>query len=111
MDYGYDPVTGLVTGISARRNGQPLFGQACSWTTAGNLEWRTDTTLNLREDFGYDRFNRLTSATAESVDGLTSYYDLGFDYEPNGNISQKEGVGVYEYGFETEPYAVKSMSV
>lgn len=60
--YGYDSVSGLVTGISARRNGQSLLGQACSWSSTGNLEWRTDTTLNVREDFGYDRFNRLTSA-------------------------------------------------
>ena len=38
VSYDYDTITGLVNGIVAKRNGQTLLGQACHWTTKGNLQ-------------------------------------------------------------------------
>ncbi len=107
--YGYDPVSGLVTGISARKNGQTLFGQACSWTSVGNLEWRTDTTLNLRETFDYDRFNRLETAYTKNLVGTTTYSSNSFGFDNNGNITQKDGVGSYTYD-DAGPYALTELS-
>ena len=107
--YGYDPVSGLVTGISARKNGQTLFGQACSWTSVGNLEWRTDTTLNLRETFDYDRFNRLETAYTKNLVGTTTYSSNSFGFDNNGNITQKDVVGSYTYD-DAGPYALTELS-
>lgn len=108
--YGYDPVTGLVTGISAHKNGQSLFGQACSWTTTGNLDWRTDTTLNLREEFTYDRFNRLTSSTISDLAGTLTNVSEVCQFDSHGNVMAKDGVGIYDYEHATNPYAVTGMS-
>ena len=107
--YGYDPVSGLLTGISARKNGQTLFGQACSWTTVGNLEWRTDTTLNLRETFDHDRFNRLETAYTKNLVGTTTYSSNSFGFDNNGNITQKDGVGSYTYD-DAGPYVLTELS-
>ena len=75
-----------------------------------NFFKNTDTTLNVREDFGYDRFNRLTSARIARVNGALPNFDDSFNYGANGNISQKERVGVYDYEHATNPYAVTSLS-
>ncbi len=107
--YGYDPVSGLATGISARKNGQTLFGQACSWTSMGNLEWRTDTTLNLRETFDYDRFNRLTSSTISDLPGMLTNISEVYQFDIRGNITGKDGSGAYAYEHATNPYAVTEM--
>ena len=104
----YDAVTGLVEGISARKDGQPVFGQACQWTDTGNLEWRTDTTLNLKETFAYDRFNRLETACTKNLAGTVTHATQGVEFDGKGNITGKDGVGGYAYG-GTDPYAVTAL--
>ena len=108
VSYGYDPVTGLPTGISARKGGQTLFGQACQWLITGNLEWRTDTTLNLKETFTYDRFNRLLKARAKNLAGTATHATQEVSFNTKGNIIQKDGVGGYAYGGDN-PYAVTAL--
>ncbi|MBR0178310.1 MAG: hypothetical protein IJQ11_12900 [Bacteroidales bacterium] len=107
--YGHDPVSGLVTSIVATRNGQPLLDQSYHWTATGNLEWRSDMTLDLKERFGYDGFNRLVSATTRNLDETQTYSSQSFDYDLNGNITQKTGVGSYAYNDKTNPFAVTKM--
>ncbi len=109
VEYDYNPKTGLVTEITARKNGQNLFGQAYFWTATGNLSSRADMMLNFVESFTYDRFNRLTSASISPL-SKPSYYSDNFNYDPKGNVIQKDRVGAYAYEHETNPYAVTGMS-
>lgn len=109
VEYDYNPKTGLVTEITARKNGQNLFGQAYFWTATGNLSSRADMMLNFVESFTYDRFNRLTSASVSPL-SKPSYYSDNFNYDPKGNVIQKDRVGAYAYEHETNPYAVTGMS-
>lgn len=98
----------MVTEITARRNGQNLFGQAHFWTATGNLSSRADMMLNFVESFTYDRFNRLTSASVSPL-SKPSYYSDNFNYDPKGNVIQKDRVGAYAYEHATNPYAVTEM--
>ena len=109
VEYSYDPVTGLVNSIGATRNSQTLLNQAYHWTTTGNLDWRTDVTLDLKESFGYDGYNRLTSAVAKKLSNNENYFSQSFDYDTNGNITQKTGVGIYSYGDDASAYAVTGL--
>ena len=97
VEYSYDPVTGLVNSIGATRNSQILLNQTYHWTTTGNLDWRTDTTLGLKERFGYDFSNRLTSAITRNLAETQTYSEQDFVYDFRGNITQKTGVGSYAY--------------
>lgn len=99
----------MVTEITARRNGQNLFGQAYFWTATGNLSSRADMMLNFVESFTYDRFNRLTSASVGPL-SKPPYNNDSYNYDTKGNVVQKDGVGVYAYEHETNPYAVTGMS-
>ena len=109
VNCSYDPVTGLVNNIRAKRNGTMLLDQSYHWTTTGNLQWRTDATLDLKESFGYDGFNRLTSAVAKNLAESQTYSSQSFDYDPKGNITQKTGVGSYSYGTGASTYAVTGL--
>lgn len=109
VEYSYDPVTGLVNSIGAARNNQTLLDQVYHWTTTGNLQWRTDATLDLKESFGYDGFNRLTSAVAEKPSTNENYFSQSFNYDSYGNITGKTGVGSYSYGTNASPYAVTGL--
>ena len=109
VEYSYDPVTGLVNSIGATRNSQILLNQAYHWTTTGNLDWRTDTTLGLKERFGYDFSNRLTSAITRNLAETQTYSDQDFVYDFRGNITQKTGVGSYAYDATPNRYAVTGL--
>ena len=109
VEYSYDPVTGLVNSIGATRNNQILLNQEYHWTTTGNLDWRTDATLDLKESFGYDGFNRLTSAIAEKPSTNENYFSQSFNYDSYGNITGKTGVGSYSYDTNASPYAVTGL--
>lgn len=105
---GYHPVSGLVTAINARRNGQTLLGQVCLWTNTGNLMWRADMTHNIVESFDYDRFNRLTMTDIDPLSLPLANLSEDTHYDPQGNIIQKDGVG--DYGYQGSiPYAVTSL--
>ena len=109
VDYSYDPVTGLVDSIGAKRDDQVLLDQAYHWTTTGNLQWRADATLDLKESFGYDGYNRLVTAVARNLAGTQTYSSQAFDYDFRGNITQKTGVGSYAYDATSNHYAVTGL--
>ncbi len=109
VEYGYDPVTGLVNSIGATRNSQTVLDQTYHWTPTGNLDWRTDATLDLKERFGYDFSNRLTSAITRNLAETQTYSEQAFDYDFRGNITQKTGVGSYAYDATPNRYAVTGL--
>ena len=109
VEYSYDPVTGFVNSIEATLNDQILLDQEYHWTTTGNLQWRTDATLDLKESFGYDGFNRLTSALTRDLSESQTYSSQSFNYDSYGNITEKTGVGSYAYGSNASPYAVTGL--
>lgn len=109
VEYIYDPITGLINNIEATQNNQIILDQSYHWTTTGNLEWRTDATLDLKERFGYDGYNRLTSANVMNMAENHTYSYQSFDYDNIGNISHKTGVGGYSYGSNASSYAVTGL--
>ena len=109
VEYIYDPITGLINNIEATQNNQIILDQSYHWTTTGNLEWRTDATLDLKERFGYDGYNRLTSANVMNMAENHTYSYQNFDYDNIGNISHKTGVGGYSYGSNASSYAVTGL--
>ncbi len=63
--------------------------------TTGNLNYRKDVTRNITENFSYDNLNRLTGFAGQTV-----------NYDANGNITQKSGIGNYHYLNNAKPYAL-----
>lgn len=57
----------------------------------------------LKENFSYDRLDRLTSCKT----GTTSVMKI--DYAPNGNILFKTGIGNYSYDEKVKPHAIKEV--
>ena len=107
--YDYDTVTGLVNGISATRNGQTILNQTYHWTSLGNLQWRTDETIDLKESFSYDGYNRLKTANGTNLSGDIQYFSQNFSFDLTGNITAKTGIASYSYDSPTNPYAVTSV--
>ncbi len=68
----------------------------------GNLLSRLRGT-GLKENFSYDRLDRLTSCKT----GTTSVMKI--DYAPNGNILFKTGIGNYSYDEKVKPHAIKEV--
>ena len=103
----YNAATGLLESVNSQRT---LLGDIQNleyhWSNIGNLQYRIESsgTKNLREDFHYDKLNRLTRATTQS-NGTTRTQSLS--YNLIGNITYKSDVGNYSYGAGTAgPHAV-----
>ena len=79
--------------------------------STGNLKWRRDDQMWLREDFDYDGLNRLKEAEFDgvSVPSNPTPDIVNVLYDPNGNITSKTDAGVYEY-WDDRPNAVKSIT-
>ncbi|UTW45819.1 VCBS repeat-containing protein [bacterium SCSIO 12696] len=91
----YDPQTGRIETIDATHAlGAEVQDLEYEWDTIGNLEWREEKSgnKNLRENFGYDDLNRLTSYQVVGQAAKTVQYDA------LGNILYKSDVGTYSYG-------------
>lgn len=95
----FHPVTGMleqlraVNGTSTR-----LQDLTMVWDSVGNLEHRLDkgvnpnaTYRNLREEFVYDKMNRLATYT------VTGLQPVSVQYNGKGNITHKSDVGDYQY--------------
>lgn len=65
----------------------------------GNLLTRTGM-LNQQESFAYDNLDRLTDVTVGNTTQLT------VEYDDNGNIASKTGLGTYYYNNNIRPHAV-----
>lgn len=98
----FDPITGLVTGITATANGAVIQNNTYSFDNLGNLRSRANHTLQSglgqSESFTYDNVNRLTHINGSEK---VKYY-------ANGNIKWKSGVGSYCYN-ATRPHAVSGI--
>ena len=103
----YNTATGLLESVNSQ---QAVLGDIqnlqYSWSNIGNLQYRIESSgnKNLREDFHYDKLNRLTRTTTQS-NGTTRTQSLRYDLI--GNITYKSDVGNYSYGAGTAgPHAV-----
>jgi hypothetical protein len=95
----YDYRTGQLTRIQTGSIQDLEYGYQPS---TGNMTWRRDNKHSLREDFGYDMLNRLTSVT---FGGNT----MDIAYSVSGNITAKEDAGGYSYQ-EPQPHAVSAIT-
>ncbi len=90
---------GRITSITAKKNTTFIQNFGCSFiATTGNLDWRTDAKRNLKENFGYDNLNRLTSFSNQTV-----------TYDIKGNITNSSGIGKFEYS-TSKPYAIETVT-
>lgn len=97
--YGYDAY-GLPTsrGISKGNTALQSFGYNFNPAT-GNLNWRSDNTRSLQENFSYDNLNRLTAFGSNTI-----------TYDDKGNITDMSAVGQFTYGNTAKPYAVTGVT-
>lgn len=74
----------------------------------GNLEDRFDAVNSAGEIFGYDDLNRLDTVIPDACGDLSQY---SVSYRPNGNISEKEGTGVFSYESNARPYQLTKIDL
>lgn len=106
----YDPETYELTDIDAAGSAGVLQDWHFKYTLHGNLQYRQDLELGLREDFQYDELNRLWTSTVNGLGQLT------YTYYPSGNINTRQirtdsGVETSTYSYGTaavRPHAVTS---
>ena len=83
----YDDGTGRVSDIDTTRGTTTFQVESYGWRSDGLLETRESGTDE--EDFGYDGFGRLQSATAYLDGASTAGRTLSFDYDKLGNLKTK----------------------
>lgn len=74
----------------------------------GNLNDRFDAVNSAGEVFGYDDLNRLDTVIPDACGDLSQY---SVSYRPNGNISEKEGTGVFSYESNARPYQLTKIDL
>lgn len=92
---------GLPTGRTiSHADGSTVFNHSYHFNVENNnLESRTDESRGLREAFGYDDLNR-----------LSTYGDLQVIYDSGGNILSKDDAGALAYTNPNRPYAVTGLT-
>lgn len=94
----YNRADGMISSSLSQLNGQILQNWVYSFDSLGNLDWREDHTLRLREDYTYDEYNRLENYSVEALESLgVSLHSSAITYHANGNIHTKTGTGSYNY--------------
>jgi len=74
----------------------------------GNLNERFDAVNSAGEVFGYDDLNRLDTVVPNAYGDLSQY---SVSYRPDGNISEKEGIGVFSYENNARPYQLTKIDL
>lgn len=93
----YSHYTGALEGIDVSPATGPDFHQlAYTYTAVGNVHTRTDVLQGLTETFDYDELNRIESITPSG--GESDLPLQRFAYDDLGNVTDKHGIGSYEYG-------------
>ena len=90
-NYSYD-----ASGLTTSRSMGSVQNLSYSYnSTTGNMVSRHDVTRSKSEFFGYDNLNRFVHANGN----VTSY-------SSNGNITNRGGLGSFEYGDSAHPYRI-----
>ena len=77
----------------------------------GNVLSRDDYSITgkeIKESFGYDAMNRLTSVTMQTDVAHTGRESIVYAYDSIGNMIEQSGLGHYTY-YADKPHAVKSV--
>ena len=91
----YDQTDGTYESILSVKNNNDLQNVVYNFNALGNLEYRDDGVVGMRETFNYDIINRLDDWT---VTYGTDSKLFNIDYDHLGNIISKTGMGTYQYG-------------
>ena len=91
----HDQNDGTYEIILAVKGSDAVQDETYNFTNLGNLQYREDNIVGLREDFTYDSLNRLDTW---KVNYGASFEDFNVDYDSLGNIKSKTGMGDYQYG-------------
>lgn len=113
-----DSVLVAATSDNANNPGNTLVNNSFSYDALGNLIFREDHVVNLREDFSYDSMNRLrwstVSGNASALAQQLGIQTTEYRYDQLGNMRFKSDLagGVYEYGSvaaNAGPHAVSTI--
>ncbi|MDI9244829.1 RHS repeat-associated core domain-containing protein [Marinobacter sp. CHS3-4] len=108
----YTDAQGFLSSISTSKNGNSLQDYEFAYSTDGNLRSRSAifSGQNVKETFSYDTLNRLTKAETTGLSSGTR--TLNYEYDPNGNITYKQGVSDIDgYKYDSQrPNAVTSIT-
>ncbi|WP_370306068.1 FG-GAP-like repeat-containing protein [Sinimarinibacterium flocculans] len=110
----YYPQTGrldtLKTGTTA--NPTAVQNMKYEYDLHGNVKKRLDYVTDIREDYGYDNLNRLTTAT--KLAGVSAGYTITYGYDAIGNLTTRSDLGTYVYDVtagSTRPHAVRQINL
>ena len=97
MNFSYDGI-GRLLNSSLKRGSTNLFKATYKYDSVGNLTSISNTIPTLNATFGYDKLDRLTSA---SYPGLKNY---SFSYDSYGNLKKSylNGVLTHNYNYTTK---------
>lgn len=100
----YDPVYDFVKSVKTKKGTNSIYEQGFVFNPlTGNLTAKTNPTRGLNGAFEYDNLDRLTLSSNDGNNGVL------VEYNNNGNINSKWGVGTYQYD-NTRVHAVKNVT-
>jgi len=108
-----DQNDGTIESIFAQKgNATAVQSTLLNFDNLGNLNYRHDQANSKRETFSYDEINRLKTWT-RVMSGTIFYSHSAISYDHLGNVSEKTGIGFYQYGemqcgTQAGPHAVTS---
>ncbi|TQV74916.1 hypothetical protein FLL45_08120 [Aliikangiella marina] len=85
--------------MALRNNYTDIQHNLYNFDNLGNLEYRDDIVVGMKEFFNYDTLNRVDDWRVEYTQGMLNQvqtFDVNYDHL--GNISDKTGMGNYTYG-------------
>ena len=107
----YNPATGhLFTIKSGFSPTKEIRNFEYEYDLMNNVTQRQNHQSGLTEDFQYDELDRLTqSNTTGNIEGVTYNNGTSYQYDINGNITQKSDIGYYRYNPQ-RPHAIASIN-
>jgi len=95
---------GFLTSLKTMKGSTVLRNMGYQFNAAtGNLTWRTGM-ISQKENFEYDLLDRLKSVK----EGVALVETMAMNFQPNGNILSKTGLGIYGY-HPTKVHAVNEV--
>ncbi len=106
----YDAPMGYLDNASVTRSGVTHQVYDYSFDLVGNVTNRyisfgVISSANMAETFTYDNLHRVTGRTVTQAFGMTGNLGMteAYDYDANGNLKSKTGVGHYQYNVSGKP--------
>lgn len=116
--YGWDAATGRIATLTGTYNGATIQQLSYTYDPGGNVMSTTDASVSERQCFGYDHWNRLTTAyttgTIGACGGPTgggpAPYSTTYSYDNRDRIVNGPAGTNYQYTNSAHPHGVTSVN-